>query len=245
MKIKSIRPYRLRGHEHFLFMTDIKNIIIEESGTYPITEEGSVGNFIAAYNDEMKYYEMLGLNSTLVTNAEDSDIDRDSYYRSIVLIVKAYEKHSDAKIQGYAAKLLEVIDKYGDLRYIPYDDETICIQNFCREIRCYKEELQQLHLNEWIDILEKENIRFQYLMDDMKRELLDLNARKGLKNMREKLDNAYKEIVGRIEALSIVGSYNKYQELITKINKVINHYFNKEEKEEPCLNNQIIPESFY
>lgn len=245
MKIKSIRPYRLRGHEHFLFMTDIKNIIVEDPGSYPIIEKESVGNFISAYNDEMKYYKMLGLNSTLVTNAEDSDINRDSYYRSIVLIIKAYEKHSDPKVQEYSIKLLELINKYGDLRYIPYDDETVYIQNFCKEIRNYKVELQQLHLDEWIDMLEKENIRFQYLMDDMKRELLDLNTKKGLKNMREKLDTAYKEVIGRIEALSIVGSNNKYKELTIKINKVINHYFNKEDEKEQYLNNQVIPESFY
>lgn len=244
MKIKSIRPYRLRGHEHFLFMTDIKNIITEELGPYQGIEASLQANFITAYNDEMKYYEMLGLNSTLVINTEDSDIDRDSYYRSIVLIVKAYEKHTDPKMQQCASKLQGVIDKYGDLRYIPYDDETICIQNFCRDMKVHKAELECLHLNEWIDMLEKENIRFQYLMDDMKRELLDLNQHKGLKVIRERLDNAYKETISHIEALSIMGNYNRYQTLITKINKVVNHYFSKEEKEE-CLNDQIIPESFY
>jgi len=251
MKIMPIKTYRLYGQDHFLFMTEVKSLIAS-FGSNLLNIDSLFRTFSSFYEQEHSTIQSLGLSPYSAQLLEESDKKRDDYYWAIGLIIKANTKHIDEKIRNAAGKIEKILDRYGNLRYVPYEEETIQLNRFCRELNKYPGDLGLMHLNEWIKILNDENEVFKDYYNAIKQEMFFLNTG-SMKTVRLDVDNYYKEMISKIEALSVVEGVKMYEDFIYKLNAIINNYVglysDKKEKEKKATTNSqqppIIPESFY
>lgn len=235
-------------------MTEVKNLIAS-IGPGLLNIDSLFKNFTSLYNKEAQVIQSLGMSNSSAKQLESSDQKRDDFYWAIGLIVKSHTKHIDKEIQEAAKRLLKVINKYGNLRYVPYEEETIQISNFCHEIKNYPNEVKMLDLASWIEMLEDENIRFNDYYNSMKQEmvLIDKANTGKLKVVREQVDNSYKEIVTKIEALATIQGFQVFCDFISRLNCIINNYSeiylksNSNKQEDKTIDNSspVIPESFY
>lgn len=250
MKIKSIKTYRLRVREHLMFMTEMKNAI-EAIGPALLDIDGLFNNFIQVYDREYKNLEDPSLSHSTMKKLEEYDEKRDNYYRGIELITKGSLRHKDPKVREAAILISDIIKRYGDIRYIPYEDETILMKNFCLELKRYSTELKILHLEEWIEMLDCENNSFQYLIDTVKKELISLLPTQKIRTVRQQVDFLYKEIVARINALLTLEGENRYKNYIERMNDIISKYTDinisalKESRKTDVKIPPVIPEAFY
>jgi len=252
MKINSIKPYRLYGENHFFFMTEVKNLIATV-GPAQLNIDSIFNDFSAAYNKESDVIHSLGLSPNSANRLESSDQKRDDFYWAIGLIIKSHTKHIDINIRNSAKKLEKILNKFGNLRYEPYEEETMLISNFCHELKNFPQEVKLLGLKDWLDMLEDENIRFNDYYNSMKQEMVIVgkNSTGKLKDIRKEVDLCYKEMIDKIGALATIDGFEVYCDFIRKLNIVINNYSqlysNSKTGEEKVINNAppVILESFY
>lgn len=250
MKIKAIKTYRLRSRDHFMFMTEVKNII-ESIGPDSLDVSCLFKSFLEAYRHESIDVQNPSLSSNIIKMLEESDEKRDNYYRGIELITKGFLRHGDRVKKNAAETVYRIIKRYGDIRYISYEDETVLVKNFCLELKRYPQEVKSLHLDDWLEMLDSENNTFQYLLDSIKKELIFMEPTQKIRTIRQQVDFLYKEIVSRINALLMIEGEYRYKEYIEKINAVINKYLSennsplKETKMKEPENPPVIPEAFY
>lgn len=250
MKIKSIKIYRLRDREHLMFMTEMKNTI-EAIGPALLGIDCLFNNFIQVYNCEYKIFEDPSLSHSTMKRLEEYDEKSDNYYRGIELITKGFLRHKDPKVREAAILISGIIKKYGDIRYIPYEDAIILMKNFCLELKRYSSELKILHLEEWVEMLDSENNSCQYLIDTVKKELISLLPAQKIRAVRQQVDFFYKEIVIRINALLTLEGEDKYKNYIDRMNNIISKYTainmsaSKESRKNDVKTSPVIPEAFY
>jgi len=217
MKINFIKTYRLRNEEHFWFMTEVKNIV-EAAGVKYLDIQDVFDDFVKLYNKENDLLKKEAL-PLYCSQMEESDAKRDDYHRGIQLILKGHLRHADPEFRNAAKILKQIFDKYGDLRPLPYDEETDKINGFCAEMGKNKPLLEKLHLTEWVEMLKAENESFNKQMDMIKENFEE--APVSLKTTRRYMDKLYDELVSKIKAFSLVKGDWKYFDIADKINYCI------------------------
>ncbi|NDW17694.1 hypothetical protein D0T53_02035 [Dysgonomonas sp. 216] len=217
MKIKMIKTYKLHNNEHIEFMTDVKNLI-ETTGARYLNVDDIYERFLDLYQKE---YAIVNKESKTHCSKilEDSDAKRDDYHRAIELIIKANLRHPDEDMRNNAKMLQQIFDKYGDLRPLPYDEETLALKKFCSDMEEQKELLAEFHLDEWVDILKKENDQFEEFFE--KYQTSFENRRVSLKSIRSNIDQLYKKLISKIEAFAIVNGDWKYHSFVDQLNGAI------------------------
>jgi len=245
MKIDVIKAYRLRNDEHFWFMTEVKNII-EAAGARYLNIEDIFSEFVELYEKENCLLKKE--NKTQCSNmVEESDTKRDDYHRGIELIIKGNLRHSDLTVRSAAKKLKQILDKYGDLRPLPYDEETVAINNFCADMDKQKSLVEKLHLTEWVEMLKTENNTFQQYFNQFQQYFSDDNV--SLKTIRRQLDQFYDDLIIRVEALTMIKGDWKYHDFVNQLNKAIESISSSTTGNQdiypPRTNEKYTPETFY
>ncbi|MFR9165892.1 MAG: DUF6261 family protein [Dysgonomonas sp.] len=150
-------------------MKEIKDFIVSNETKFLNINE-TFNRFASLVRKEIRIVNNNTSESLFAKELELSDQRRDGYYMSIRLITRAYLVHPDSELKFAAQRIDKLLNKFGDIRHLAYDQETVLITKFCSEIASLKEETDKLNLGEWIDFLEKENIAFRYYQDDIERE---------------------------------------------------------------------------
>lgn len=245
-KIAQIDTNQLYAKDHFLFMTEVKGLI-SSFGSIFLNIDTLFNKFLVNYEQHHENIKKMGFSADAINILEKSDKKRDDYYYSIAFIVKAYTKHIDEKIRAGATKIEEIINKYGNLKYIPYEEETIQLSKLCYELTQYPNELNSMHLNEWITMLNDENEAFKNFYYVINQQLVFLDK---IKNFRSNVDDSYTKITSKIEALSVIENMQTYSDFINKLNVIIEKYITTYNDSVAKTNEvktppPVIPESFY
>jgi hypothetical protein len=117
-----------------------------------------------------------------------------------------------------------VFDTYGNVASKPLNEETSAIYNILQELRGkYAADVATVGIGQWVSELESRNNAFGELV---KNRFDETAARTDivLKEARAKLDEAYKTIAERVNALAVVEGVADYEAFIRTLNAVVAKY---------------------
>jgi hypothetical protein len=159
---------------------------------------------------------------------EESDHARDDIVAGIKNHLKSRHKHFDLAVCEATNRLMIVFDNYDNptpLIHLPYDAETIAINNMLQELESEKHasDVDITGLGEWLIELRSRNNAFNQLVIAYNEQ----QSEKPLfrpKNARKETDEVYKNIVYVINALMIMEGEEAYSPFVIELNTLVKHY---------------------
>ena len=222
MRIENFHNSRLRNDEHFQFCTEFKDAV-ERWGAEALKIETPFGEWLILYAQEDEALKKI-MKSAITADIQAADKQRDNLFRGLVETNQAALKHFREEVQQAAKRLKIVFDTYGNLAQKPLNEQTSGVHNLLQDLNGrYADDAATVALNDWMNELQTANEEFARLV----RERYDETALKTdlvLKKVRVKVDESYRAIVERINALTLVEGAGNYAEFIKYCNTVIAKY---------------------
>jgi hypothetical protein len=222
MKIKNIRLLHLRNEEHFQFITEVKDLI-SAVGADALKIAAQYAVFLPRYADEDEALKKI-VKSATTADIEANDSVRDTTFRGLADTCKAALNHYDPETAAAARRLQVVFDTYGNVAAKSINAETAAIYNLLQELNgSYAADVNTIGLTGWVTKLAADNSALEALVKARNNE----NAAKThlrMKECRAETDNAYHEIVRRINALIVVDGEAAYTVFVNRLNEYIDKY---------------------
>lgn len=221
MKIKKLDLSRLRNEEHYQFHTDFNALTVS---TTPIALgiEVAYAVYQPLYNNEGEALDII-LRSAVTNDIATADALRDRTFRGLRDAVKSAASHFLVEKQQAASRIQLVLDHYGNLIHKSYDEETAALNSFIGDLTVLTTDITLLDLTDWVAELQSNNQAF----DTLKKTRYSEEAGKTqlrMKQVRLQVDEAYRTITDRIDALVIVNGAEAYAAYINELNQRIESY---------------------
>jgi hypothetical protein len=224
MKIVRIHLATLRNEEWFQFITEIHDLIVKFTAEALSIVELFV-QFLKLYADADVAIEIVR-KSPETEKMTEADRLRDQTFHGLNATIRAAVHHFDPKNSEAASRLIILFDSYGNLAQKAPNEETAGIYNLIQELKgAYEVYISTLGLSRWVDELEARNYEYEQLVKARYEEVAE-RPKLRVKQIRNELDGVYRQIVERIEALSIVEGPERYTPFIDRINVLITQYNN-------------------
>ena len=222
MYIENIHLYNMRNDEHFQFQTEFRALVYKYDAA-KLNIAAQFQTYLPLFDREDTALKKI-MKSAVTAEIQAADKERDTIFRGMTDAQKAALKHFNPQIQAAAKRLQPVFDTYGNLAKKPLNEETSGIYNFLQELNgTYAADTKMAGIDLWAAELGRLNNAFSVLM----RGRFDETALRTdivLKEARREVDNTYRTIVERINALVIVEGEAAYIEFIRTLNAVIAKY---------------------
>ena len=224
MKIQVIRSSKLRNEEHFQFQTEFKGLVEEYTPeTLDISAVWAV--YLPLYADESEALDVIR-KSAVTGELAEADHARDSLFRGLCNTVKGAAGHFNPAIKEAAARIQIALDHYGNINVKPYDEQTAAINNLIDEFNTtYTADVAMLGIGDWVSELQTTNNNFEALMQERYSEDAGKTQLK-MKEVRAEIDDAYRAITERIDALVIVNGPENYSGFVNELNQRVEKYNN-------------------
>ena len=228
MEIKRINLHNLRNEEWFNFYSEFKRFV-EEASPQTLKIEKYFAVFLVLYVQADSIMEKIR-KSKHTKQIIELDKQRDSIFKGLIYAIKSYKHHTNSAKREAAESLEPLLSHYGNLAVKPYNEETAGIHNFLQEFReNYNDAIITLELTTWLDELERSNLAFEEAIIERNREGASKSELK-LWDIRLEIDNCYKDIVKRLEALILITEDEKEKEpyiaFVKTLNTNIKRYLN-------------------
>lgn len=222
-QIETFDIRRMRNEEHFGFMKLVSNQLssLPENKAAKFT-----GDFTAALDNEELILEKQQRRSLYTPSLTTLDKARDNALRGIHFCVKNDLQHFKPEVVLSAQKLDAVLDKFGDLRELPYIQENGAIENLCQELEILKSDVQAIGAAEWVAELSDKHKEFTAAFNarnDEQASALPLNA---TTTARKAMDQAYRILVQVVNALVLLEDEEAYVPFIDGMNALITYQRN-------------------
>ena len=218
VQIKSLDISRLRNDEDFGYQTRVVNLavaMLSQDVDKPVVDayKAALTGFDAALKQAAKN------SQTEAVAAADEVVDR--LYTGLTLYLRSLTYHPVEATRIAAEGVLVIIDKYGKLTGLPYNQQYGVLLNSMQELTALTEEtFTLLHLADWLAELSSAIARFQNARDMQTAE--QSNYQVGLvKDTRTAADAAYKQFVASINAFAIAFGETNYATFINQMNVMI------------------------
>lgn len=218
VQIKSLDISRLRNDEDFGYQTRVVNLavaMLSQDVDKPVVDayKAALTAFDAALKQAAKN------SQTEAVAAADEVVDR--LYTGLTLYLRSLTYHPVEATRIAAEGVLVIIDKYGKLTGLPYNQQYGALLNSIQELTALTEEtFTLLHLADWLAELSSAIARFQNARDMQTVE--QSNYQVGLvKDTRTAADAAYKQFVASINAFAIAFGETNYATFINQMNVMI------------------------
>lgn len=221
-EINDISTAKMTNGAHYQF---VKKILDEAAANAVVSEKASAqvaafNNKVAAEDEALK----LSRKSQYTDEIAAADSERDTLYSAYCTMVRAFLGNSDAEKAVAAKTLNQHITDYAIDPRMQLDRETGLLVNFDKDLaEKYADEVTKLGLAAVVASLTAAN--------DTVNELTTKRTEEGtgvvigaLKSARIASDEAYRNLVRRIEALWVVEYDKAYDEFIDFVNELIKHY---------------------
>jgi hypothetical protein len=225
MKIRIINIKRLSQSLHLQFVSEVKSLIEKfNSLVSKIASQYEV--FRASVEKEDLCYKIIR-KSDLSETKEKADQARDAVITGVNEAVRTALRHFDPSVSEAAKRLKIVLDAYNmpkTLTDLPYDAETVAVVNLLQEFDGkYAADVQTTGLTNWVAELRARNEAF----DRLAKAYNEQQAAKPpfrMKDARNETDEAYRNIVLVINALTVMEGETEYAPFVTELNELIKHY---------------------
>ena len=221
--INTFRLANLRIYEHFQFNAEFCDLV-KDFGADTLKLDSHYDSYQLLFEQED-----IALNkitkSALTDDILAADSLRDSTFRGMVDTNRAALNHYSAETREAARRLQIVFDSYGNLSGKSLNEETSAIYNLLQELKNRSEEVDDVALSGWVEELEKNNNDFEALVKDR----YDETAQRTdfvLKEVRAKVDDAYRALTTRINALALLEESEVYEGFIRLLTVVVEKYAN-------------------
>ncbi|MDR2584601.1 MAG: DUF6261 family protein, partial [Fibromonadaceae bacterium] len=155
----------------------------------------------------------------------EADKARDEIYIAIAEIIAANLRHFNPAVRQAAERLKILIDTYGNVANKPLNEETSAIYNILQELKGkYVADAASIDITQWVAELENRNKTFEALVKERFDETAARTTDIVMKQARAQLDEVYRTIVERINALAVVEGVTAYEAFIKTLNAVVAKY---------------------
>lgn len=223
-KIESMSLRELRNNEHFQFMTDVDTLITTcQSGELGIDAlYPSFKEMLNAEDAAMRIEQGSSKSKTL----EEVDKERDDTWFAISTKIKANLKSPVVVEMKSAEALKRIIDLYGDVRTLTYNEESAAVTNLVSDL--LKPEnashLSNTGISVWVPELKSRNEQFQVLFNERNSELANRESG-NVRAARKQSDSIYEQIVERINASIVMGLAKPVTDgFVKELNEKIGYY---------------------
>jgi hypothetical protein len=202
-KIESFSLHNLHNNEHFQFMTDFDKLII----LYLATELG-IDNLYPAFKSALTAEDIairIELGSLKSKTIEQLDKLRDRIWNAILLRIKStLLSPFDDEIES-AEALIRVVDLYGDVRIISYNEESAAITNLVNNMqtRTNMAHAAKVGITNWVTELNRVNEQFMVIFNERNAEL-SIRDSGDVRSERKQLDPIYEQLVEKINATIVL-----------------------------------------
>lgn len=213
---------RMNNGAHYLYVTNIL-AHAEENTTVKEKAAGEIAALKAAVAQEDKDLK-IPQKSLLTDDIAKADAERDSIYVGYKKAVQGALRLPATELAQAARVLNQHVKEYGISTNMQLDRETGMMINFIDDLESkYKADVQLLSLTPFVSNMKAANERVRTLLDSR------VEAKNGitmgaLKESRKAVDNAYRALVKKINALSLVEGETAYLPFINYANSEIDHY---------------------
>jgi hypothetical protein len=129
-------------------------------------------------------------------------------------------------VKQSALRVQVVLDEFGNIAAKSFDEETAAIVSLNSKLNQYYEaDVETLGIAGWLEELQVNNESFEQLMRHRySKEAIKTQLR--MKSVRHEVDDAYRTIIDRINALIIVNGEANYKEFVDEMNERIDRNSN-------------------
>ena len=179
---------------------------------------------VDAYKASVKEFDdalVLSRKNSQTEGQKAADVAFDSLFRSSRNYAAAMAGHPVADVAALGATLDAIYDKYGDITKHGYDKEYALAHNLLQDLQTLEaEEIEMLHFAEWVAALAQAYAQFTIAREAKAYE--DTTYINGLtREKRLAADQAFKQLVKRVNALAIVNGEEPYAAFIDLVNEYI------------------------
>ncbi len=223
MKIQSLSTHNMRNDAHFQFHTEFRDLVVQHN---PLTlkVKPQFDGYLPLYNREDEALKKI-VKSEFTAKIHEADKARDEIYLGMAETVTATLRHFNPNVRQAAERLKILFDTYGNVANKPLNEETSAIYNILQELKGkYTADVASVGLTQWVAELETRNQTFEGLVKERFDETAARTTDIVMKQARAQLDEVYKTIVERVNALAIVEGVAAYEAFIKTMNAVIAKY---------------------
>jgi hypothetical protein len=224
MDISKIKFSRLRNGEHVQFHTEVDELIAAKTPTV-LGIEAQYAIYKLLFGNEYDAFDVIR-KSAVTEELEAADVLRDSINSGMNGAVKSALNHFNADVKKAANRVWVVLNSFGNISVLAYDEETVSIRKLNAELTAnYAAEVQVLGLTEWLAELTNKNDAFDALMklrysEDSGKTMLRMRPQ------RLEVDEAYRKIIKRIDALIEINGEDAYKDFVSELNIRVDKYNN-------------------
>jgi len=144
--------------------------------------------------------------SAMTAEIHAADTERDETFRGMAEANLSALRHFKPAVRKAAQRLQIVFDTYGNVARKSDEEETSAIHNLLSELmQKHEADMELVGLNPWAEELYMQNGGVEKMLEERDRESA---ARTDLvmKQARARVDEAYRAVTGRIDALAVVAA---------------------------------------
>ena len=221
MKTFSVLHFsRLNNEAHYEFMTEANQLFAGMQGFEPLMPQWNT-----AYSNEGEALNFIR-KSAITAQIAQADELRDSLFRGFVMLIEAYCHHFTPAIEEAALRLKVVTDTYGNVATKTYDAETAAINSLIAEFNAtHTADVAAVNLAPWLGELQNRNNAFASLMAGRYTETAGKTPLR-MADARKQAEQAYRKIVGRIDALVEINGLEGYTTLVAELNARVERFMN-------------------
>jgi hypothetical protein len=224
MKIFKLKLEKLRNEAHYQSQLLTKKLI-DENPTISAIVVQSYPEFIRLLELEGTLVDQVRKSEyTAELAATDARLDRDIV--GLNSAIDAALHHFDPETVK-AAKILEVRMKSfrGEIEKKAYEEESGAVKILVRDLQTtYAPQIAYLNLDSWVTEIENAQQEFERLFLLRNDELADRSHEK-LEKVRKEIDAAYRQMIGQIDAYTVLNGDDSTEPFVRRINEEI-VYFN-------------------
>jgi hypothetical protein len=202
MKIQILKLVNLRNDEHFQFFANFIELV-NSTGAAKLNIESRFNTLVALHADEDEALKKI-TKSDFTRLLHDADRERDEMFRGLAEANRSALKHFKPAVREAAIHLQIVFDTYGNVAKKGDAEETSAITNLLNELtQHHRADMTTVGLNEWEYELSQLNQAFNKL--EMQRDAeTAVRTTLVLKETRARVDEAYRKLIERIDALALL-----------------------------------------
>ena len=225
MKIKKIYFHNMRNDEHFQFHMDVKELIANRLMSETGLPSELWSEYLIRFDEEDVALKKIN-KSAVTAEIQNADRERDRIFRGMVDANKSALNHFRTEVQESAKRLKIVFDTYGNLAQKPLNEETAGVYNLVQDLQSkYLADVQLTGISDWLNELRVKNEVVSRLMKERYEETAE-RSDLVLKEVRQKVDAAYRAIAERINALIVIEGVANYEAFVRNLNAIIEKYEN-------------------
>jgi hypothetical protein len=219
--ISTITLKSLRNNMHFAFMRSILELLQTQAATVthitePLSSFAVIVDGEDAALDIVRRYE-------LTEQIHDEDHRRDTAFYGMREIIRSCMRHFDAGKRDAAIRLDALFEDYKKTPRKPLPEESADLHNLVQRLEALNADIELLGIADWLNEMKQANDNVMAFTASRESEAA-VRAQLKMKNIRAEADDAYAEIISRLEAAATLEGDSAYSSLFAEINARITEY---------------------